>query len=91
MSDIHANPATNGTVFGKATVTVDLDAGDCVVHSFRQGPIGLIPRSMRLHSIDEIPRRLPGPIWIGCDRPDRSGCRTRSQVRGSATQSTSGG
>lgn len=54
MTSVHANPATNGTVFGKATVTVDLDAGDCVVHSFRQGPVGLLPRSMRLHSLDEI-------------------------------------
>lgn len=54
MSSVHANPAANGTVFGQATVTVDLEAGDCVVRSVRPGPCGDIPQSMRLNSIDEI-------------------------------------
>ncbi|WP_299084160.1 hypothetical protein [uncultured Ruegeria sp.] len=54
MSNIHADPATNGTTFGKATVTVDQIAGDCVVHAPRPGPVMPVMRSTRFHSLDEI-------------------------------------
>ena len=54
MSSPHTDPASNGQTFGKVTVTVDLDAGDCVVHSFRPGPVFPIAQTMRLHSLDEV-------------------------------------
>lgn len=54
VSEIHAHPEANGTRFGKVIVTVDLDAGDCVIQAPRKGPIGPITRRTRLHSLDEI-------------------------------------
>jgi hypothetical protein len=54
MSSPHADPASNGQTFGKATVTVDIDAGDCVVHSFRPGPVFPIAQKTHLHSLDEV-------------------------------------
>ncbi len=54
MSSIHADPATNGTNFGCVTVTVDLDAGDCVIHAPQPGPVAAVPRRVRFHGQDEI-------------------------------------
>ena len=54
MSSPHSDPASNGQTFGKVTVTVDLDAGDCVVHSFRPGPVFPIAQKIHLHSLDEV-------------------------------------
>lgn len=54
MSSPHSDPASNGKTFGKVTVTVDLDAGDCVVHSFRPGPVFPIAQKIHLHSLDEV-------------------------------------
>lgn len=51
MRGPHDNPAANGTVFGVATVTVDLDVGDCVVVVDADG---YRTRRPRFHSIEEI-------------------------------------
>lgn len=47
----HLDPAANGRVFGKATVTVDFEARDCCVVVAADG-YGL--RRLRLHSVEEI-------------------------------------
>lgn len=54
MSNIHADPASNGSTFGEVTVTVDLTAGDCVVTAPRPGLIMPVMRTTRFHSLDEI-------------------------------------
>jgi hypothetical protein len=54
MSAVHNDPASNGTTFGRVTVTVDLAAGDCMIHGTRPGPIVEVPVRKRFHSIDEI-------------------------------------
>jgi hypothetical protein len=54
MSNIHADPAINGTTFGEVTVTVDLSAGDCVIRAPRPGLIMPVMRTARFHSLDEI-------------------------------------
>ncbi|WP_171178637.1 hypothetical protein [Ruegeria sp. HKCCD8929] len=54
MTSPHCDPLANGRVFGQVTVTVDLDAGDCVVRAPRQGVVAMVPRSTRFHSLDEI-------------------------------------
>jgi hypothetical protein len=46
--------ASNGQVFGSVSVTVDVHAGDCIVHSFRDGLGDPVPIRMHLHSLDEI-------------------------------------
>ncbi|WP_099244819.1 hypothetical protein [Pelagimonas phthalicica] len=50
----HADPATHGTVFGEAVVTVDLTLGDCVIRAPRPGPILPVQRRVRFHSVEEI-------------------------------------
>lgn len=47
----HLDPASNGTVFGMATVTVDLKLRDCCVVVAADG-YGL--KRLRLHSLEEI-------------------------------------
>ena len=54
MTSPHADPEANGTVFGAASVTVDVEAGDCVVRVTCPGPVMEITRTMRLHSLDEL-------------------------------------
>lgn len=54
MSLQHANPEEHGTTFGEVVVTVDVELGDCMVRAPQRGPIGPVPRSMRLNSLDEI-------------------------------------
>lgn len=51
MSSPHLDPATHGTRFGKALVTVDLDACDCIVTVDAPG-YGL--KRPRFHSLEEI-------------------------------------
>lgn len=46
--------ASNGQLFGSVSVTVDVHAGDCIVHSFRDGIGDPVPVRMHLHSLDEI-------------------------------------
>ncbi|WP_300067773.1 hypothetical protein [uncultured Ruegeria sp.] len=54
MTSPHADPTTRGQRFGDAIVTIDPVAGDCVVTAMCRGPVGPVPRKMRLHSLDEI-------------------------------------
>jgi hypothetical protein len=54
MSLQHANPEKHGVTFGVVVVTVDLELGDCMVRAPQRGPIGPVPRRMRLNSLDEI-------------------------------------
>jgi hypothetical protein len=54
MTSPHIDPDRNGQRFGRVLVTVDVDAGDCVVHSFLPGPCNDKPRRMHLHSLEEL-------------------------------------
>lgn len=54
MSTQHANPDEHGTRFGEVVVTIDLELGDCVVRAPQKGPIGPVPRKIRLNTLDEI-------------------------------------
>lgn len=54
MSLQHTNPEKHGITFGEVVVTVDLELGDCMVRAPQRGPIGAVPRSMRLNTLDEI-------------------------------------
>lgn len=54
MTSPHSNPEEHGIRFGQVTVTVDAALGDCVVIAPRPGPVGSVPRKMRLNSLDEI-------------------------------------
>ncbi len=69
MSNIHADPATNGTQFGDVTVTVNLSAGDCVVHAPRPGPVMPVMRSTRFHSLDEIQGAYQVQIGLAATDP----------------------
>lgn len=51
MTSPHDSPSSNGSVFGVATVTVDLEAGDCVI---RADANGYRARQLRLHGLDEV-------------------------------------
>lgn len=68
MNYIHADPASNGTKFGEVTVTVDLAAGDCVVHAPRPGPIMPVMRRFRFHSLEEIQKAYQVQVgWAATD------------------------
>ncbi|WP_035920114.1 hypothetical protein [Leisingera aquimarina] len=55
MNSPHLDPATHGTKFGKITVTVDLDLGDCIIIAPGKGLVGQeVPSSKRFNSLDEI-------------------------------------
>ncbi|GHE88461.1 hypothetical protein GCM10016455_05740 [Aliiroseovarius zhejiangensis] len=56
MSDIHANPETHGQRFGDVLVTVDVAAGDCVIHApmTRRGAATQVAKRLHLHGLDEI-------------------------------------
>lgn len=54
MTSPHSDPASNGTRFGDVLVTIDLEAGDCVIIAPRPGPVIPVMRSTRYHSLDEI-------------------------------------
>jgi len=51
LSSPHTNPAAHGTVFGAATVTVDFEAGDCVI---RVDAPGYRTKRPRFQSLEEI-------------------------------------
>lgn len=51
MNSPHDNPAANGTTFGVATVTVDLEIGDCVIVVVATGHRSRRPR---FHGLEEI-------------------------------------
>lgn len=51
MSSPHADPASHGHTFGKVTVTIDLNAGDCVLHV---DALGYAMKRPRFHSVEEI-------------------------------------
>lgn len=57
---IHANPEKHGVTFGRAVVTVDREAGDCMIRAPQpgKGPAGTIPRSARFNSIEAIQEAL---------------------------------
>lgn len=69
MSSPHTDPASNGTQFGDVTVTVDLIAGDCVIHAPRPGPVFPIMRSTRFHSLDEIQGAYQVQIGLAATDP----------------------
>jgi hypothetical protein len=54
LTSPHIDPVRFGHVFGRATVTVDVDAGDCVVHTARPGRLEARPVRLHLHSLDEL-------------------------------------
>lgn len=68
MTSPHLDPDTHGTTFGVATVTVDLDAGDCVVRAPRPGRVLPVMRRVRFNSLDEI--RGAYQVQIGRARTD---------------------
>ena len=69
MMNVHADPAANGTAFGEVTVTVDLEAGDCVINAPRPGPIMPVTRSTRFHSLDEIQGAYQVQIGLAASDP----------------------
>jgi hypothetical protein len=69
MSSVHNDPSSNGTTFDGVTVTVDLIAGDCVIHSQRPGPCRDIPYRKRFHSIDEIQGAYQVQFGLGVTDP----------------------
>lgn len=69
MSSPHADSATNGIRFGEVTVTVDLAAGDCVVHAPRPGPVMPVMRSTRFNSLDEIQGAYSVQIGLAATDP----------------------
>ncbi len=69
MSAVHNDPASNGTAFGRVTVTVDLSAGDCVIHSHRPGPCRDVPYRKRFHSVDEIHGAYQVQFGLGATDP----------------------
>lgn len=55
MSSPHLSPEIHGTKFGKITVTVDLERGDCIIHAPGKGLVGQeVPTRKRFNSLDEI-------------------------------------
>lgn len=57
MSRIHSNPDAHGVTFGKATVTVDLEAMDCMIRAprpSRGSMVGDVPQARRFHSLEEM-------------------------------------
>lgn len=54
MSTQHANPDEHGTRFGEVVVAVNLSLGDCLVTAPQRMGITTAPRTIRLHSLDEI-------------------------------------
>jgi hypothetical protein len=69
MTSPHIDPDRNGQRFGRVLVTVDVDAGDCVVHSFVRGPCDDIPRRMHLHSIEELQGAYQVQFGLGATDP----------------------
>ena len=69
MSAVHNDPSRNGTTFGRVTVTVDLTAGDCMIHSHRPGPCADVPCRKRFHSIDEIQGAYQVQFGLGTTDP----------------------
>ena len=69
MSAVHNDPSSNGTTFDSVTVTVDLIAGDCVIHSQRPGPCRDIPYRKRFDSIDEIQGAYQVQFGLGVTDP----------------------
>ncbi|KPU84838.1 hypothetical protein JI58_01245 [Marinosulfonomonas sp. PRT-SC04] len=66
MRSPHDNPSANGTVFGTATVTVDLDAGDCVISV---AATGYRRHQPRFHSLDEIQGAYQVQIGLAATAP----------------------
>lgn len=54
MSSPHENPKLHGTRFGEVVVTVNLALGDCQITAPQRAGITNAPRTIRLHSLDEI-------------------------------------
>ncbi|KIC36531.1 hypothetical protein [Leisingera sp. ANG-M7] len=55
MTSPHLSPETHGTTFGKITVTVDVERGDCIIHAPGKGLVGQeVPTRKRFNSLDEI-------------------------------------
>ena len=54
MSSPHDTLEQNGTRFGEVVVTVNLALGDCQITAPQRAGITNAPRTIRLHSLDEI-------------------------------------
>lgn len=66
MRITHDDPAANGTIFGVATVTVDLDCGDIVITVDADG---YRAQRIRLHSIDEIQGAYQVQVGLAATAP----------------------
>ncbi|MFY0309653.1 hypothetical protein ACFMBG_07120 [Leisingera sp. D0M16] len=65
MSSPHLDPDTHGSKFGKVTVTVDLDLGDCIIIAPGKGLIGQeVPCRQRYNSLDEIRGAYRTQNWL---------------------------
>ncbi|WP_065329480.1 hypothetical protein [Tritonibacter mobilis] len=53
---VHADPAAHGHRFGAVVVTVDMQAGDCVIRAPQpcKGPVSVVERKARFNTLDEI-------------------------------------
>jgi hypothetical protein len=69
LTSPHTDPDCNGQSFGRVVVTVDLDVGDCVVHSFVRGVCNDVPRRMHLHSLEEMQGAYQVQFGLGVTDP----------------------
>lgn len=63
---VHNDPARNGTTFGVVTVTVDLDAGDCML---RVDAAHRRAKTPRFHSVEEIQGAYQVQLGLGATDP----------------------
>jgi hypothetical protein len=65
MTSPHLDPDTHGTTFGKITVTVDLELGDCIIIAPGKGLVGQeVPSRKRFNSLDEIRAAYRTQNWL---------------------------
>lgn len=63
---VHADPATHGHRFGTVVVTVDMQAGDCVIRAPQpcKGPVSVVERKARFNTLDEIREAYRTQNWL---------------------------
>ncbi|MBY6056785.1 hypothetical protein [Leisingera daeponensis] len=65
MTSPHLDPETHGTTFGKITVTVDQNLGDCIIIAPGKGLVGQdVPSRKRFNSLDEIRQAYRTQNWL---------------------------
>lgn len=73
MTSPHLDHDTTAQEFGEVRLTVDLEAGDCVITAPQHGPVFKRPVTKRLNSLDEIQLAYQNQLPLG--REGRDICR----------------